>query len=924
MADYITDISTIDYIYMREVTITESTSEDHTDLPIKLVLNSSNFNFSLANYDGSDFRLAVRSNGTGVLNYWIAAWDNSSENATIWFKLPELLADEVKTLYAFWGYEDATSESDVTSVNFMFAYGLEDFSTHPLDSSKWVENKGAGSFSENGCQWGSGLTAINAITDTNWILEMGVLPYINDAYGSTTANLTYFYILATENGVNYIRFGTGSYLAHNIIAGDRDTTLVVYDDTHKGFELDRHENNLYLGYNQIKITYYEPTDIMEQGLSERNSYTDYLDEYQRECEGDTRAYSFKIRNGGLGTDGYAQWVIVREYTTDDPVFDTSNLYVAYETVNPQQIDFEEYGDDITNVNLYHESDYGGEPLNLSDNVSESLSSAWVSNNNAATISGGINAMINFRLSTNNIVNRRYLHYDSGHVRYLNASKLSDSDNDTNSNTYWNGTTTSGYACIDFGLNNFKTVGSITLRGVSTDLSALPKNFIFEGGFSDPRFSEDEDWNTLYTGQLEQVSDFQVFHFVNYASYRYYRLNVSDTYGSNIKLQEWEMYEYDESLGSKIVSQLRLTPVVGNEEEKYFPKSIKLLGSNDNTNWSALLNKYPIIPDTIVKRWGENSNCDYTGSIKDSFFSETSPDDHYHTDTILYTGNNGASPLRYRAILKVTNLNAVLSSYNVINAKLYVYLNYRNASTTFDVYRVLQDWIHSQASWNDRKTVVTWNSAGCSAANDSGEDDGSYDCKATGASYNGTLLAGNWVYFDITDIVSGWASGAFNEYGVLIRCTESPWNGVRFYSSEYSTISLRPYLEVTYRANYDLYEIETATPYYNNGVYGRQQRFSFVNDTKYEQYKANCIGNWNNNSGPIKISEWEMVEKASEEYTYRVLGGTTNNINSIWAQEEATFDNGAVYICNEVVNTVANNRLSETQSVSGDIVDLNAI
>jgi hypothetical protein len=44
---------------------------------------------------------------------WVAYWNETERLATLWFKLPELPADETKTLYAFWGFEYDTGVSDL-------------------------------------------------------------------------------------------------------------------------------------------------------------------------------------------------------------------------------------------------------------------------------------------------------------------------------------------------------------------------------------------------------------------------------------------------------------------------------------------------------------------------------------------------------------------------------------------------------------------------------------------------------------------------------------------------------------------------------------------------------------------------------------------------------------------------------------------
>lgn len=116
MSDYAASINPNDYRELKPVYVTNVTNQKKYNVPIKLNLNNTNFNFDTLRSDGGDFRLAAQ-NGTGVLNMWIAYWDYDSRRATVWFKLPELRASETKTLWAFWGNASDTGISDIDSVS---------------------------------------------------------------------------------------------------------------------------------------------------------------------------------------------------------------------------------------------------------------------------------------------------------------------------------------------------------------------------------------------------------------------------------------------------------------------------------------------------------------------------------------------------------------------------------------------------------------------------------------------------------------------------------------------------------------------------------------------------------------------------------------------------------------------------------------
>lgn len=692
MADYAADISIGDYLYREEITITETGSEDRTGFSVKLLFTSSNFNFGLARSDGYDVRIAEAGNGTRVLKMWLVSWDNSAEIGTVWIKLPNLLADEVKTLYIYWGNSSASDVSAVDDMGFLFVDGFDGTS---IDSSKWNTS---GSYSVSASKIllttdayieAKGLPLSGVV---NWIVEEGV--YVDNVGASTTLACHRYRFYGTENdfGFNFFREGSTDR-THNVL---NSSTYVTYNGIDRGFDAS--------GYSENYIGYKEPTDRVYQGMSRRVTLSDYDDSWERKVYGNTRITYFRIygRDDNAAHKIGVDWVIVREFFgTDSYNLDTSNLYVPYETVSHETIDWTPYGADTTSIDFWHTTSSGGDSYKLSDNISGHAGNCWYSNDNTSYAE----LIIDFGRGPANtsLVSTEYIHYDDGHAGHYNASKLSNS----NAGEYFQGTTTSGYVCIDWAEDNIE-LGCLTVKARSGSLTGMIKNFIFLGGYKDPRFSTDSDWTTLYTGIFQQDLVWQPIYFVNENPYRYYKINIIDTYGSTTVLQEWRMYKYEPLNRQMVISQLRLNPVAFDSQEMYFPKQIALEASNNMIDWTTLL------------------------------------------------------------------------------------------STT-----------------------------------------------------------------------------------------------------------------------------NTATPFYDY-VWGRWQRFSFENIIGYYNYKLICYGNWNYNNGQMAIAEWEMVETIAEERSYRILNGSSNNFNSIWAADDTNFDSGFIYIGNDVLNTVHSDTLVGSTVVSGTMLDINLI
>ncbi len=81
--------------------------------PVRIVLDSSNFDFSKAKPDGSDLRFTT-SDGETLLSYWVESW--GEESAIVWVKIPEIPASSTVTIYMYYGNPNAKYEGDPKSV----------------------------------------------------------------------------------------------------------------------------------------------------------------------------------------------------------------------------------------------------------------------------------------------------------------------------------------------------------------------------------------------------------------------------------------------------------------------------------------------------------------------------------------------------------------------------------------------------------------------------------------------------------------------------------------------------------------------------------------------------------------------------------------------------------------------------------------
>jgi len=122
----------------QEIIITENSGKNLTGYQIPIYLDSSNFNFSQANKDGSDLRF---SSGGRNLSYWIETWDPDAEKALVWVKIPSLPANGKITLLMKCGNSKATAVSNGKET-FDFFDGFEE---DKLEGLLWrSESSGGG------------------------------------------------------------------------------------------------------------------------------------------------------------------------------------------------------------------------------------------------------------------------------------------------------------------------------------------------------------------------------------------------------------------------------------------------------------------------------------------------------------------------------------------------------------------------------------------------------------------------------------------------------------------------------------------------------------------------------------------------------------------------------------------------------------
>jgi len=120
--------------YRRQITVTEQSGSGLTDYQILIELDSTNFDFSHANEDGSDIRFH---DGNNLLNYWIEKWDSANQEAKIWVKVPSIPANSSTSFYMCYGNPNVASASNGEDTFEFF----DDFEAGII-RDEWTEHMG--------------------------------------------------------------------------------------------------------------------------------------------------------------------------------------------------------------------------------------------------------------------------------------------------------------------------------------------------------------------------------------------------------------------------------------------------------------------------------------------------------------------------------------------------------------------------------------------------------------------------------------------------------------------------------------------------------------------------------------------------------------------------------------------------------------
>jgi len=223
-------------------------------------------------------------------------------------------------------------------------------------------------------------------------------------------------------------------------------------------------------------------------------------------------------------------------------------------------------------------------------------------------------------------------------------------------------------------------------------------------------------------------------------------------------------------------------------------------------------------DATLYRSEGTQTVTFSGAAQteDAQISADAPNTNY--GAVASINIDGATPHGH-GVVKFPNLfgagpgQAPLGA-TILSAQFQV--NCTNVGNTVNVYRLLEDWVESEATWNQRAGGVSWGNAGA---------DGPVSRASAGAAM--AFGATGWRTADLTALVQEWSNGAPNHGFVM---TDGGADGVDYDSSESAN---PPVMTVTYQMPPQAAETQTLS-----GTSAEVTFYTTVVDGK--RYTWNCL------------------------------------------------------------------------------------
>jgi len=195
----------------------------------------------------------------------------------------------------------------------------------------------------------------------------------------------------------------------------------------------------------------------------------------------------------------------------------------------------------------------------------------------------------------------------------------------------------------------------------------------------------------------------------------------------------------------------------------------------------------VVPSVVTLRYGE---AGYEG-VDDTYLNLGLATRNFGREgqLIVKTVDNVTTLIRFDVASPWVPAGVRVSSATL---KLYFSTRSPSAPITLRVYRVLRPWVETEATWNLASSGAPWGQAGCAlpGVDYNAAPDDEVICYGDGAAPAELTL-------DVTDSVQYWLDHPNENFGLVVKADlcRTLTATYFFYSSQWSTLALRPQLEV---------------------------------------------------------------------------------------------------------------------------------
>lgn len=236
--------------------IKENSGSTQTNYQIKITLTSSSLHSAYAwTNTGFDLRI-IDSDDSTPLEFWIESWNQSAKTATIWVRFPSLTASATRSIYFYYGNNNAP-----TLANVPLTFVEPGIKFHTRNSTADPNNKTTAFTAFNNATDGKNGYGCKFITDFTGINNQTSFPSgKNSDFGAYSES--YFEVKSGEAGIWGIRygadFGRGGALYVDDVALEEDWNRDLWWNN-SWTNADRLEGsiNLAVGYHKLEVLGFE-------------------------------------------------------------------------------------------------------------------------------------------------------------------------------------------------------------------------------------------------------------------------------------------------------------------------------------------------------------------------------------------------------------------------------------------------------------------------------------------------------------------------------------------------------------------------------------------------------------------------------------------------------------------------------------------